>query len=482
MRSVARCVPPEQLAWPTERYLEGVSEHLEPSSAHDDVARTWSERRAVRLAKTSGRVVGERVKSAFTARGGGFMRLAQSHAAAVAGDTLVAVALAGTLFFSVPSAEARQNVALYLMLTLAPFAVIGPLLGRVYERLPAAYRGGLVVSAALRAVIAITMIPLLDTVFLFPLAFVLLVLSRFHGISRSSVLPVVLDRPFELVAANAELARLGVFGSVFAAPIAGVAAWLDAPWLALIATAVAFVWSTSAALWLPSLNLVRRSHSGTQPRSGGATPRVIRLARFATAAVRFLNGFLLLLVAFAFRDVDAGAADFAALLGAAGVGYLLAAFATPVLERRISEEPMVVTGLAVEAGAAFVAAQYFGLPAASLLAGAAGLAWGTAKFGFDGLLQATLPTSQRGRAFTNSETMFQIAWVLGAVIPVLGSPPVELGLLAAGLAALFIQVVYISAMLVPVAAARRQVIALQEAEEDAAAGPAPPDGDVLDFF
>ncbi len=156
---------------------------------------------------------------------------------------------------------------------------------------------------------------------------------------------------------------------------------------------------------------------------------------------------------------------------------------TPALERRISEEPMVVTGLAVEAGAAFVAAQYFGLPAASLLAAAAGLAWGTAKFGFDGLLQATVPASHRGRAFTNSETMFQVAWVLGALIPVLGTPPIELGLTAAGIAALVIQVVYVSATLVPVAAARRRMLQAQEDELARRSQESePPGGDLLDLF
>ncbi|HSF85127.1 MAG TPA: hypothetical protein VLG28_05600, partial [Acidimicrobiia bacterium] len=381
------------------------------------------------------------------------------------------------------STEARENVALYLLLTLAPFAVIGPLLGRVYERLPAAYRGGLVVSSALRVVIALAMIPLLNSVLLFPLAFVLLVLSRFHGISRSSVLPVILDQPIELVAANAHLARLGVFGSVVAIPFGGIAAWFDAPWFALIVASIAFLWSTRAALRLPSLDRVRRPK--VQPSAGRkteATPQAVRLARFATAAVRFLNGFLLLLVAFAFRDVDAGAADFATLLAAAGVGYLIAAFVTPVLERRISEEPMVVIGLAVEAGAAFVAAQNFGLPAASLLAAAAGLAWGTAKFGFDGLLQSTVATELRGRAFTNSETMFQVAWVLGALIPVIPAIPVEAGLTAAGIAALVIQVIYISATLVPVAAARRKALQEEAARTSERPETEPPQGDVLDLF
>jgi hypothetical protein len=319
------------------------------------------------------------------------------------------------------------------------------------------------------------------SVVLFPLAFVLLVLSRLHGISRSSVLPVILDRPLELVATNAELARLGMVGTVLALPFGGISIALDMPWVALLFAAVAYAWSTVSARALPAIDrpaLAAHPSGGTTPSR--VSPRPVRLARFATAAVRFLNGFLLLLVAFAFRDADAGFLDFGALLGAGGFGFLFAAFVSPMLERHMSEEPMVVMGLAVEAAAAFIAAQVFGLPAAAALAGAAGFAWGTAKFGFDGLLQASVPAEGRGRAFTNSETMFQIAWVLGALLPVVPIIPVELGLSAAGVAALAIQVIYVSATLVPVAAARRQE-RIAPAAAPGSAAPQPGE-DLMDLF
>jgi hypothetical protein len=138
---------------------------------------------------------------------------------------------------------------------------------------------------------------------------------------------------------------------------------------------------------------------------------------------------------------------------------------------------MVVTGLAVEAGAAFIAAQVFGLPAAAALAAAAGFAWGTAKFGFDGLLQATVPEENRGRAFTNAETFFQFAWVLGALIPVVLAIPVGLGLTIAGVLALTIQVVYISAVLVPVVTQRRSTArGFVRKPQD------PPDQNILDLM
>ena len=445
-----------------------------------------------RIGATAWTVARARIHAMFTSRGPGFGRLAKSHAGAVAGDTLVAMALAGTLFFDTPSTEARDNVALYLLITLAPFAVIGPFLGSVFERFPGAYRGGLVFSSALRTVLAVVVAIWLDGFLLFPLAFGLLVLSRLYGISRSSLLPVVLAGPGDLIAGNAQMARVGVFGSAVAVPVGVLGIWIFGPWFALGVAAAVFLWSAAAASGVPSLDAstmraLRDQANGLRAQTGGfrGPPQTVRLARFATAGVRFLNGFLLLLVAFAFRDADAGVYDFGALLVAAGLGFFLAALATPILDRYISEEPMVVAALAVEAAAAFVAAQAFNLGAAAFLSAAAGFAWGTAKFGFDGLLQATMPTADRGRAFAGSETFFQFAWVVGALIPIIpGSRfgvfalpglPVEAGLIVAGLAALSIQVVYVSAVLGPVVAERRRV------------GPSPDDrprqdGDVMDLL
>ena len=63
-----------------------------------------------------------------------FTRLARVQALQVAGDALIALALANSLFFSIPSGEARGQVALYLVLTMAPFAVIAPFIGPAIDR------------------------------------------------------------------------------------------------------------------------------------------------------------------------------------------------------------------------------------------------------------------------------------------------------------------------------------------------------------
>jgi len=414
----------------------------------------------------------------FSGWGQGYRRLAESHATSVAGDTLFAVALAGTLFFTVPSAEARENVALYLLLTLAPFAVLGPLLGYLFERSPGAYRGGLAISALGRAGVAILAIFFIDSLWLFPLAFAMLVLSRFHGISRSSVLPVLVGNADELISANAKLARIGVLAGAVAVVVgAPFVAWIGA-WPALIFAFACYLGSLVTAVQLPPVPRPEKPEKAKRERQKrkAIIPQRLRLALFATAGVRFLNGYLLLLVAFAFRESDAGVLSLSALLAAAGLGYFLAAWAAPAVGSYISEEPMVVAALAIEAGAAFIGAQVFSLAAAAVLVAAAGFAWGTAKFGFDGMLQSSLPPETRGRAFTNSETMFQIAWVIGALIPVLPFWPTELGLASAGVLALIIQVGYVTFVLLPEAARWRQSTITEEPEAPE------PERDILDLL
>ncbi len=383
--------------------------------------------------------------SVFRGWGHGYGRLAESHGASVAGDALVAVALAGSLLFSVPSTEARSNVALYLLVTLAPFVVLGPFLGRLFERSPGAYRSGLAVSAAGRALVAAFLIFTIDSLWLFPFAFLSLVLSRFHGISRSSVLPVVVRNTDELIDANARLARAGVIAATMLVPIGLALNAVFGPVSVLIGAMLLYAVSAISAFQLPPVQ-------GTQPERGMRRrhlPRSIRLIRFATAGVRFLNGYVVFLIAFAIADRDEGFAGLALLLGAAGFGYFLSAWVAPTVGSYVREEPMVVGALAVQAIAAFMAAAWTSLTAAAVLVAAAGFAWGMAKFAFDAMMHTTLGESERARAFTNAETLFQIAWVIGALIPVLPIWPTSLGLWSAGVVALIIQVGYVSLVLIP---------------------------------
>ena len=69
-----------------------------------------------------------------------FGRLALVQVLMLAGDTLVTISLAESLFFSISPHEAKSKVLLYLLLTLAPFAVVSPLLGPLIDRSKGARR------------------------------------------------------------------------------------------------------------------------------------------------------------------------------------------------------------------------------------------------------------------------------------------------------------------------------------------------------
>ena len=77
-----------------------------------------------------------------------FARFARAHALFAAGDTLVAIALAGSLFFSISPDAARGRVALYLLLTMAPFAVVAPLIGPFLDQREGGRRTMVIASAA----------------------------------------------------------------------------------------------------------------------------------------------------------------------------------------------------------------------------------------------------------------------------------------------------------------------------------------------
>ena len=85
----------------------------------------------------------------------GLAALVETHALQSAGDATITVALAGSLFFSVPTHEARSRVALYLLITMAPFAVVAPVLGPLLDRVRHGRRTALAITMLARAALAL---------------------------------------------------------------------------------------------------------------------------------------------------------------------------------------------------------------------------------------------------------------------------------------------------------------------------------------
>ena len=97
-------------------------------------------RGSARAAGASGRIAKRtvtRVRGMLSAGGAGesgLARMLELHAFNTAGDSALAVSLAGSLFFQVPTDQARGQVALFLGLTMLPFAIVAPLIGPFLDR------------------------------------------------------------------------------------------------------------------------------------------------------------------------------------------------------------------------------------------------------------------------------------------------------------------------------------------------------------
>ena len=118
-----------------------------------------------------------------------FGRLALTHVLMTAGDTMFAVSLAGSLFFSISPTEARDKVLLYLLLTVGPFAVAAPALGPVIDRSRGARRAMVVASAVGRAALCPFLARDIHSLLLFPEAFAMLVLSKVYVVTKGALVP-----------------------------------------------------------------------------------------------------------------------------------------------------------------------------------------------------------------------------------------------------------------------------------------------------
>jgi hypothetical protein len=118
-----------------------------------------------------------------------FGRLALVQVLMLAGDTLVTISLAGTLFLFIPTEQAKGKVLLYLVLTLAPLAVVSPLLGRLIDRSRGARKAMVVLSAVGRAVLCPIMASDTHSLLFFPEAFLVLVLSKLYLVTRGALVP-----------------------------------------------------------------------------------------------------------------------------------------------------------------------------------------------------------------------------------------------------------------------------------------------------
>src|SRR5947199_6800658 len=145
-----------------------------------------------------------RVTGASGAGRTGLSTLIELTAAGGASDAFVAVSLAGTIFFSTSVDQARGRVVLFLLVTMAPFAVLAPFIGPALDRMQQGRKFLLAGTLLARGLLCWGMSAAINSpVTLLPAAFGILVLQKAYGVARASVTPRLLPAEITLVTANA---------------------------------------------------------------------------------------------------------------------------------------------------------------------------------------------------------------------------------------------------------------------------------------
>jgi hypothetical protein len=357
---------------------------------------------------------------------GAVVPLAAAHALAAAGDAFVSVSLAGSLFFNVSPNASRQQVLLYLLITMAPLAVLSPLVGPAVDRFRRSQRfvaAGFYVS---RGVFCLILALTLLQVTFYPVVLLLLIVSKASGIVKQTLVQTLVDDPEELVATNARLARFAsVTAAVGVAAASGIFAAAGAEW-SLRFAAVLFALATVAVL-------------RARPRSAAAVtsddveyaethlPTVV-VSSIGLLAIRAAVGFFIFTLAFTLRRSNEPALIYGLAAAAYGIGAFVGHTAATVLRRWFSEEQLI--GLALALPAVFTAIGILGtsVPLLIVTSGLVGMSTTLGRNALDGLLQRRAPGALLGRAGARYETRFQLAWVFGGVLATPISLPVEVSM------------------------------------------------------
>ncbi len=347
------------------------------------------------------------------------------HFTSTAGDALLVISLADSVFFSLPVGQAKVKVALYLVLTMVPLALAGPLLVPLLDR-AGPRRAISFAAAAGRAIVAIYAAPRVGTLVLYPTAFTMLALKQVHGITKNGLTMAYASPDEGLMRANARLGRIAVAGALAAAPFGYLLLKLwGAPGPIYLAAGV-YAISASMNIRLPH----PRTKSG-QRQEVGRRGRVPALTMPALGAVgmRAASGFLLFLLAFALRKSAEPPYWFAVLAGAGLVGGYVADLLAPRLPTNVREEAVVIACVSGAGIGALIAFEVFGLPLLMVYAFVAGGATEIGRLAFQSLMQRNAPEGALGRVFVRYEVAFQLAWVGGALIAALLPIGFRLGIL-----------------------------------------------------
>jgi MFS family permease len=447
------------------RYLPPLGRQPEPDrSAPPPSGRAPGERITVtRAAAQRSREMGSRmywmVQRAATADGAdksGLTALTWPVVANFAVDSAMAVALANTLFFAAASGESKSKVALYLLITIAPFAVIAPLIGPALDRLQHGRRVALALSFALRTALAVVLIMNYDgatdsypSMVLYPCALAMMVFSKSFSVLRSAVTPRVMPPTIDLVRVNSRLTVFGLLGGTIAGGV--IAEGIEfvckhlfklpgALFVVVAVTIAGAVLSMRIPRWVEvtagevPATLSYRRHNEPPRRSlpeevkkvgeklRQPLGRNIITSLWGNCTIKVMVGFLILYPAFVAKAHQANAWYQIGMLGMIGAAAAVGNFAGNFTSARLQlgrPAVLVVRCTAAVCAVALAAAVAGNLLVAAIATLVTSGSSAIAKASLDASLQHDLPEESRASGFGRSESTLQLAWVLGGALGVL---------------------------------------------------------------
>jgi MFS family permease len=357
-----------------------------------------------------------------------------------ASDAAMAVALANVLFFSPTSADSSKGkILLYLVITVAPFALIAPVIGPMLDRIQRGRRLAMCVSSVGQALMCLLMATNFDTWLLYPGALGKMVLSKSFTVLKAAVTPRVVPPDITLAKTNARLTVFGLTAGLVGGGIAALCANLFGSPGALAVTVLICLAGAVQALRIPKWVEVTE---GEVPASLSAHPdkprrqpmgRNVVVALAGNATIRVLTGFLMMFAAFAIRAQHEGAAFTQLMLlgliaGAAGIG----SFAGNAVGARMHvghPETVVIACVVAALTSTLIATVAQGVGTAALVGLVGATASALAKNSLDAVIQDDLPDESRASAFGRSETALQLTWVIGGAVGLLLPPTWWIGFL-----------------------------------------------------
>jgi MFS family permease len=357
-----------------------------------------------------------------------------------ASDAAMAVALANVLFFSPTSTDSSKGkVLLYLLITVAPFALIAPVIGPMLDRIQRGRRLAMCVSSVGQALMCLLMATNFDTWLIYPGALGKMVLSKSFMVLKASVTPRVVPPDITLAKTNARLTVFGLAAGLVGGGIAALFAKIfDSPGALWFTVLICLVGSVQAMRIPPWVEVTEGEVPATvvahpdQPRRQPMGRHVVT-ALVGNATIRILTGFLMMFAAFAVRAQHEGAAfTQLALLGLIAAGAGIGSFAGNAVGARITmghPETVVIAGVIATLTSTLVATVAPGVGTAALVGLVGATASALAKNSLDAVIQDDLPEESRASAFGRSETALQLTWVFGGAVGLLLPPTYWVGFL-----------------------------------------------------